>query len=79
MSVLLEKANNLGFRPGLTQTDLNSHRSRLEVRNFRFKKKRSCTSCVVKTKALKRDCTIICVAKTKVLISCAVNLRLQIV
>ena len=26
-----EKNNNLGFRPGLTQTSLYSHRSRLET------------------------------------------------
>ena len=26
-----EKTNNLGFRPGLTQTRLHSHRSRLEA------------------------------------------------
>ena len=26
-----KKANNLGFRPGLTQTSLYSHRSRLEA------------------------------------------------
>ena len=47
-----EKTNNLGFRPGLTQTRLYSHRSRLEARNFRFKKKRDCSSHVAKTKAL---------------------------
>ena len=35
-----EKANNCGFRPGLTQTDMYSHRSRLEARNFEFKKKK---------------------------------------
>ena len=28
---LHEKTNNLGFRPGLTQTGLFSHRSRLEA------------------------------------------------
>ena len=47
-----EKTNNLGFRPGLTQTRLCSHRSRLEARNFGFKKKRDCTIYVAKTKAL---------------------------
>ena len=55
-----EKTNNLGFRPGSTQTGLNSHRSRLEACHFRFKKK---------------DCTI-SVAKTEVLISCAVTAQL---
>ena len=33
-----EKTNNLGFRPGLTQINLYSHRSRLEACDFRFKK-----------------------------------------
>ena len=28
---LHEKTNNLGFRPGLTQTDLYSHRRKLEA------------------------------------------------
>ena len=51
---------HLGFRAGLTQTTRYSHRKRLEVRNFQFKK---------------RDCTI-CVAKTKTLISCAVTAQL---
>ena len=35
-----EKTNNLGFRPGPTQTGLYSHRSRLETLNFGFKKKK---------------------------------------
>ena len=56
-----EKNNNLSFRPGTTQTDLYSYKSRLEALNFRFKKKRDCT---------------ICVAKTKTLISCAVTAQL---
>ena len=47
-----EKTNNLGFRPGPTQTRLYSHRSRLEAWNFGFKKKRDCTIRVAKTKAL---------------------------
>ena len=47
-----EKTNNLGFRLGLTQTRLYSHRSRLEACNFGFKKKRDCTMRVAKTKAL---------------------------
>ena len=29
--LLNDKTNNLGFRPGPTQTDLYSHRSRLEA------------------------------------------------
>ena len=32
-----EKTNNLGFRPGLTQTGLYSHRRWLEAGNFVFK------------------------------------------
>ena len=56
-----EKTNNLGFQPGLTQTRLYSHRSRLEACNFGFRKK--------------KDCTIF-VAKTKALISCAVTAQL---
>ena len=52
-----EKTNNMGFQPGLTQTDLYSHRRRLETRNFRFKKKDR----------------IILVAETKTLISCALT------
>ena len=47
-----EKTNNFGFRPGLPQTGLYSHRSRLEARNFGFKKKKDCSVRVVKTKAL---------------------------
>ena len=47
-----DKTNNLGFRPGPTQTDLYCHRSRLETCNFGFKKKRDCTIHVAKTKAL---------------------------
>ena len=33
-----EKTNNLGFRPGPTQTGLNSHRRWLEAGNFAFRK-----------------------------------------
>ena len=33
-----EKTNNLGFRPGLTQTGLYSHRRWLEDGNFGFRK-----------------------------------------
>ena len=47
-----DKTNNLGFRPGPTQTGLYSHRCRLETLNFGFKKKRDCTSPEAKTKAL---------------------------
>ena len=47
-----EKTNNLGFRPGLSQTRLHSHRSRPEACNFGFMKKRDCTIRVVKTKTL---------------------------
>ena len=50
--VIFEKTNNLGFRPGPTQTGLYSHRSRLEALNFRFKKKKDCTIHVAKTKVL---------------------------
>ena len=32
-----EKTNNLGFRPGLTQTGLYNHRICLEAGNFVFK------------------------------------------
>ena len=32
-----EKTNNLGFRPGLTQTGLYSHKRWLEAGNFVFK------------------------------------------
>ena len=53
------KTNNLGFRPGLTQTRL--HRRWLEALNFLFMKKNKCT---------------IHVAKTKMLISCAVTAQL---
>ena len=44
-----EKTNNLGFRPGLTQTGLYSHRSRLEAWNFRCRKERDSTICVAKS------------------------------
>ena len=44
---VLEKTNNFGF-----QTSLYSHGSRLEAWNFWFKKKRDCTICVAKIKAL---------------------------
>ena len=53
-----EKTNNLGFRPGLTQTGLHIHRGWLEAGTFGFTKMRNFT---------------ICVAETKALISCAVT------
>ena len=39
-----------GFRPGLTQNGLYSHRRWLEAGNFGFRKKRNCTIRVAKTK-----------------------------
>ena len=56
-----EKTYDMGFRPGQSQTDLYSPGSRLKASNFGSKKKRACT---------------ICVAKTKMLISCAVTAQL---
>ena len=47
-----EKTNNLGFRPGLTQTGLYDHRRWLEAWNFGFKKKKDCTIRAAKIKAL---------------------------
>ena len=38
-----DENNDLGFRPGPTQTRLYSHRSRSDDLNFRFKQKRHCT------------------------------------
>ena len=55
-----EKTGLLGFWPGLTQTGLYSLRRWLEAWNFVMKKKRGCTY----------------VAKTKVLIRCAVPAQL---
>ena len=42
-----ETTNNLGFRPGPTQTGLYSHKNRLVAGNFGFKKKRECKIRVV--------------------------------
>ena len=42
------KTQQCGFRPGPTQIRLYNHRSRLEARNFGFKKKRDCTISVAK-------------------------------
>ena len=42
---LHKKTNNLGFRPGPTQTDLYKYRRWLEVGNFEFRKNRSETKC----------------------------------
>ena len=53
-----KKTEKLRFQLVLTQTRLYSHRSRLEASNFGCRKKRDST---------------ICVAKTKMLISCAVT------
>ena len=61
LSSCIRKPTILGFRPCLTQTDLYSHRSRLEALNCGFMKKRDCT---------------IRVAKTKMLISCTVTAQL---
>ena len=36
-----EKTGLLGFRPGLTQTGLYSHRKRLEALDFGFKKRKN--------------------------------------
>ena len=47
-----EKTGLRGFRPGLTQTRLRSHRRWLEAGNFVFRKQRDCIICVAKTKAL---------------------------
>ena len=47
-----EKTNKLSFRPGLTQTGLYNYRRWLEAGNFGFRKKRSLTISVAKTKAL---------------------------
>ena len=47
-----ENTSSLGFPPGLTETSLYSHRSRLEAWKFRFKKKKDCTILAVKTKML---------------------------
>ena len=44
--------NNLGFRPGLTQIRLCSHKRLLKTANFGFRKKRNCTIPVAKTKTL---------------------------
>ena len=45
--------NNLGFRPGPTQSGLYSHRRWLEAGNVGFGKLRNCTIHIVaKTKAL---------------------------
>ena len=58
-----EKTGLRGFRPGPTQTGLYSHRRLLETWDFRFRKKRNCTTCIR-------------VSKTKALISFAVTAKL---
>ena len=57
----MSENKQFGFRPGLTQTSLYSHRRKLEAGNLGFKQK--------------RDCAIF-VAKTMALISCAVTAQL---
>ena len=57
----LGNQQKIGFRTGLTKTQLHKHRRWLEAGNFRYRKKRNCA---------------ICVAKTKALISCAVTAQL---
>ena len=47
-----EKKQQFGFRLGPTQTGLYSHRRWLEAGNVGFRKKRNCTICDAKTKAL---------------------------
>ena len=48
----IEKTGLWGYQPGLTQTELYSHRKGLEAWIFGFKKKRNCTIREAKTKAL---------------------------
>ena len=45
------KPKKLSYRPGPTETELYSHRSRLEDGNFGFNQKRGCSICIAKTKA----------------------------
>ena len=56
VSVLIEprheKTDLREFRPGPTQTGLCTYRRWLDALNFGFRKKRNCTKCVAKTKAL---------------------------
>ena len=47
-----ETTNNFGFRPGVTQSRLYSHRRWIEPGNFGFRKKGNCTFRVAKTKVL---------------------------
>ena len=47
-----EKTCILGFRPGLTQTELYKHKILLEVWNFRFREYRNCINYVALTKVL---------------------------
>ena len=54
------KTNNLGSRPGRTQTELYKHRRWLEAGKFRFRKTMTCYS----------------FCKTEALISCAVTAQL---
>ena len=66
-----KKTNNLGIRPVPTQISLYSHRSRLEAGNFRLRKKKDCTTLLVKTKALISYCEadlLICFRICKMLV-----------
>ena len=47
-----EKTGLRSFRPGPTQTGLYIHRTWLDACNVGFRKKRDCSICVAKTKAL---------------------------
>ena len=49
-----DKTRLQGFQPGMTQTELYSHRRWIDAQNFRLKcrKKRGCTIYVAKTKVL---------------------------
>ena len=47
-----EKICLRGFRPGPTQTGLNSHSRWLDASDFKFRKRRNCSFYIAKTKAL---------------------------
>ena len=46
-----EKTDLRGFRPGVTQIGLYSHRSRLDACKFGYRQKKNCTFRLAKTKA----------------------------
>ena len=52
VSLVVRKPVFWALQPGQTQTRLCSHRRWLEAWNLVFRKKRDCTICVAKTKAL---------------------------